>query len=67
MLRTSNSEKERVIIFNYSDGLYFWKVNLDEYSVGTGGRSDRGVEEYYTMAFVKKEYLTNIETLTAER
>ena len=67
LLRTSNSEKERVIIFNYSDGLYFWKVNLDEYSVGTGGRSDRGVEEYYTMAFVKKEYLTNIETLTAER
>jgi len=64
LLRTSNSEKERIIIFNYSDGLFFWKVNSDEYEIGKGGRNDRGVEEYYTMAYVKKESLQNINTLT---
>ena len=64
LLRTSNSEKERIIIFNYSDGLFFWKVNSDEYEIGKGGRNDRGVEEYYTMAYVKKESLQNINTLS---
>tara|TARA_R110002020_G_scaffold301679_2_gene517099 strand:- start:108 stop:533 length:426 start_codon:yes stop_codon:yes gene_type:complete len=64
LLRTSNSEKERIIIFNYSDGLFFWKVNSDEYEIGKGGRNDRGVEEYYTMAYVKKESLQNINTMS---
>ena len=38
--------------------------NSDEYEIGKGGRNDRGVEEYYTMAYVKKESLQNINTLT---
>lgn len=60
LLRTSNTQKKRVIIFNYSDGLFYWYVNSDDYNIGKGGRNDRGVEEVYIMAYVKKESLENL-------
>lgn len=60
ILRTSNTKKERIIIFNYEDGLYYWKVNSDEYELGRGGRNDRGIEEIYVMAFIKKESLKDL-------
>ena len=60
LLRTSNTRKKRVIIFNYSDGLFYWYVNSDDYNIGKGGRNDRGVEEVYIMAYVKKESLENL-------
>ena len=60
LLRTSKSEKERIIVFNYEDGLFYWKVNSDEYEIGRGGRNDRGIVEVYTMAFIKKESLQNL-------
>ena len=57
ILKTKDSPKTRVIVFNYRDGLYEWVVNKDEYTLGTGGRCDRGCEEYYTMAYVPTEHL----------
>lgn len=59
ILRTSNINKKRVIIFNYSDGLFYWYVNSD-YDIGKGGRNDRGVEEVHIMAYIKKELLQNL-------
>lgn len=64
LLRTANSNKIRMIVFNYEDGIYCWQVDSDEYELGRGGRSDRGIEEVYTMCFVKKEYLQNINNYT---
>lgn len=57
ILKTANSKKRRIIVFNYTDGLFYWEVNSEEYEIGKGGRKDRGAEEVYVMAFVKKEYL----------
>ena len=57
VLKTSKIKKKKIIIFNYEDGLFYWIVNKDEYTLGKGGRSDRGCHEYYTMCFVKKESL----------
>ena len=57
ILKTANSKKRRIIIFNYTDGLFYWEVNSEEYEIGKGGRKDRGEEEVYVMAFVKKECL----------
>jgi hypothetical protein len=59
ILRTSNINKKRVIIFNYSDGLFYWYINND-YDVGKGGRNDRGEVEVHIMAFIKKELLQNL-------
>ena len=64
ILKTANSKKRRMVVFNYSDGIYCWEIDSDEYSVGQGGRRDRGIEEVYTMAFVKKEYLINLNNYT---
>lgn len=61
ILKTSNINKKRVIIFNYSDGLFYWYVD-NNFEIGKGGRRDRGVEEIHTMAFIKKETLKNLNT-----
>lgn len=50
--RTSNSNKNRIIVFNYRDGIYYWNVN-DNYTIGIGGRNDRGLDEYSEMAYIK--------------
>ena len=64
ILKTANSKKIRMVVFNYSDGIYCWEIDSDEYEIGRGGRRDRGIEEVYTMAFVKKEYLINLNNYT---
>ena len=37
LLRTNDSTKQRIIVFNYTDGLYKWIVS-DDYTIGVGGR-----------------------------
>tara|TARA_R110000744_G_scaffold164103_3_gene281204 strand:+ start:1103 stop:1534 length:432 start_codon:yes stop_codon:yes gene_type:complete len=63
ILKSADSEKIRVVVFNYEDGLYYWNIDNTEYTVGKGGRCDRGCDEYYTMAFIKKEFLQSIDDL----
>jgi hypothetical protein len=57
--RTSNSDKIRIVIFNYKDGIYEWIVN-DNYTTGIGGRNDRGLKEYSKMAYIDVNNLTLI-------
>ena len=66
ILKTANLDKKRYIVFNYMDGVYIWKVCKDEYTIGTGGRRDRGCNEYSTMAFIKKEHLIRWEDFITE-
>jgi len=55
--RTANSNKHRIIVFNYMDGIYEWIVN-DNYTTGIGGRNDRGLDEYSEMAYIDVKNLT---------
>lgn len=57
LLKTKDTTKTRVIIFNYTDGIYYWIVNDDEYSTGLGGRNDRGLDEFSKMAYISKDIL----------
>jgi hypothetical protein len=59
ILKTNNSNKNRVIVFNYLDGLYKWIVD-DNYNAGIGGRNDRGLDEYSEMAYIDINNLTLI-------
>ena len=61
LVKTKDTTKTRIIIFNYTDGIYYWLVNEDEYSTGLGGRNDRGLDEFSKMAYVPKENLKLLE------
>lgn len=60
LLKTAKCGKERIIAFNYEDGLFLWKVDKN-YKLGKGGRKDRGCDEFSTMAFVDKTNLVRFE------
>jgi hypothetical protein len=60
--RTENTTKQRVIVFNYMDGLYKWTVD-DNYTTGIGGRCDRGLDEYSQMAYID---INNLTLITAQ-
>ena len=60
LLRTNDSTKQRIIVFNYTDGLYKWIVS-DDYTVGIGGRSDRGLDEFSEMAYIDINELSKVE------
>jgi len=57
--KTNNIKKNRIIAFNYMDGIYYWKVD-DNYTTGIGGRNDRGIDEFSDMAFIKYTDLIKI-------
>jgi hypothetical protein len=55
--KTNDTEKTRLIVFNYTDGIYIWIVESDQFTLGRGGRNDRGISEYHTMAYIDIENL----------
>ena len=59
LLRTNDSTKQRIIVFNYTDGLYKWIVS-DDYTIGVGGRSDRGLNEFSEMAYIDINELSKV-------
>lgn len=68
LLKTANVGKPRYIAFNYEDGLFIWEVD-NNYTLGRGGRNDRGCDEFSTMAFIKKENLkrwSDVEVIMTE-
>jgi len=57
----NNLEKDIFFIFNYKDGLYYWKFNIIQpLNYRYGGRSDRGSNEYKEYAFIPISYLTKL-------
>tara|TARA_R110002153_G_scaffold126664_2_gene274045 strand:+ start:236 stop:706 length:471 start_codon:yes stop_codon:yes gene_type:complete len=63
ILKYKEREKERefIIAFLYTDGLYFWKYDEEEVDrVGTTGRNDRGCIETYEMLYFKHNHLKHI-------
>tara|TARA_R110002096_G_scaffold50601_1_gene132672 strand:- start:9912 stop:10397 length:486 start_codon:yes stop_codon:yes gene_type:complete len=56
-------KKEAVFVFNCEDGIYYWEYDSTQFTIGRGGRCDRGCNEYYTMAFVPVEHLIALEEM----
>ena len=48
-----DTTKIAIFVFNCSDGIYYWEYDESEFTIGRGGRCDRGCNEYYTMAYVE--------------
>jgi len=48
--------------FLFTDGLYVWDFNKDEYTTRLGGRQDRGADERKKYAYVNIEYLKFVTT-----
>ena len=59
-----DEDKNIVFIFNCEDGIYYWDLNKDEYTLGKGGRCDRGCNEFYKMAFINIEFIHPLDNLT---
>ena len=60
---SKNTDYECYFIFNFLDGLYYYKVNdntLNECSVCKGGRKDRGRFEYNQYLYIPIELLNKI-------
>ena len=54
-------EKDIFFIFNYKDGLYYWKFNIIQpLNYRYGGRTDRGNNECKEYAFIPISYLTKL-------
>lgn len=59
-----NTDYECYFLFNFLDGLYYYKINdntLKECSVGKGGRKDRGRFEYNQYLYIPIELLKKID------
>jgi hypothetical protein len=59
LIYASQSEKECYFLFNFKDGLFYWKYNEDDINKGlvkikSGGRCDRGKIEINQYAFINK-------------
>ena len=47
-----DTENKYKFLFLFTDGLYEWEYNKDEYTVKKGGRKDRGKFEYKDYAYI---------------
>ena len=48
--------------FIFTDGLYYWDYNDNEYTIRKGGRTDRGQNEIKDYCFIKHEHLKLLTT-----
>jgi hypothetical protein len=61
ILKSLELKEDVFYLFNFIDGLYYWKFNKNyKINIQRGGRSDRGKAEYSNYAFIPIELLTKI-------
>lgn len=59
-----DDDKKVVFIFNCLDGYYYWDYNPEnEFTIGTGGRCDRGCNEWYEMAYIDIKFIHSLNNL----
>ena len=58
-----NTDKIAIFVFNCEDGIFYWEYDSTQFTIGRGGRCDRGCNEYSRMAFVDIQYLSCIEDM----
>lgn len=52
-----------LFLFLFTDGLYYWDFNPNEYQVNKGGRKDRGKEEFKRYAYIN---MNNLKLLSSD-
>ena len=52
-----DNTKKYIFYFLFTDGLYSWEFNNDEYNIKVGGRCDRNKPEFKNYAFINIEFL----------
>ena len=62
-LDTYDTDKTAIFVFNCEDGIYYWEYDSSQFTIGRGGRCDRGCNEYSQMAYVDIKYLKCIEEM----
>ena len=50
-------DKQYKFFFLFTDGLYVWDFNPDEYTTRLGGRNDRGANEIKSYSYIDIKYL----------
>jgi len=55
-----DEKKKMAFFFNFTDGLYCWHYDEDEYLIQKGGRWDRGVEEIKDYAYIPIDKLIKV-------
>ena len=53
--------KEAIFVFNCDDGIYYWEYDSTGFTIGRGGRCDRGCNEYTKMAYIDIQHLTKLD------
>lgn len=56
-LEKMKDDKEYIFFFLFTNGLYMWKYDKDQYKIQLGGRSDRGRKEIKKYAYVPVKHL----------
>tara|TARA_R110000737_G_scaffold140077_1_gene170897 strand:- start:287 stop:739 length:453 start_codon:yes stop_codon:yes gene_type:complete len=46
-----------------NDDWYYWKLNEDEFTMGTGGTNKRGCDEWVDVAHINNEYIFKLSDL----
>lgn len=46
-----------------NDDWYYWELNEDEFSMGTGGTNKRGEEDWVEVAHIKNKYIFKLSDL----
>lgn len=53
--------KKLILVFSFTDGLFYHEYDENiKYRISTGGRNDRGKDEYNTYFFVHKDFLRSL-------
>ena len=53
--------KIAIFVFNCDDGIFYWEYDKTEFTIGVGGRCDRGCNEYSRMAYVNVKQLIQLD------
>ena len=56
----AKSSRRSVFCFKFTDGLYYWDYDPDQYIQAKGGRCDRGCAEISNYAYIKVTHLKPI-------
>jgi len=53
----TKKNRKTIFLFNFTDGLYYWNYDKEQYYTAYGGRKDRGIDERKTTGFIPIEHL----------
>jgi len=58
-----NFKKEIYFFWKLNDGLFYWKYDPDEWAINSGGRNDRGINEWQDVVHIDNQFIKNYNDL----